>query len=56
MKSIHFLPTTPPTVAEANAWTNLPTDCTIYVPTGTLADYTTAANYPDPATYTYVEE
>lgn len=56
LKSIHFLPTTPPTVENANAWTNLPTDCIIYVPTGTLSAYTSATNYPDPATYTYVEE
>lgn len=56
MGEIHFLPTTPPTVADANAWTNLPTTCVIYVPTGTLADYQAATNYPDPATYTYVEE
>ena len=54
--SITFLPTTPPTVADATAWTNLPTTCEIHVPTGTLADYTAAANYPDPATYTYVED
>lgn len=56
MASITFLPTTPPTVDDANAWTNLPTTCTIHVPSGTLADYTAAANYPDPATYTYVED
>ena len=54
--AIHFLPTTPPTVSDANAWENLPTDCVIYVPTGTLSDYQAATNYPDPATYTYVEE
>ena len=53
---IHFLPTTPPTVANANAWNGIPTDCKIYVPTGTLSAYTSAANYPDPATYTYIEE
>ena len=53
---IHFMPTTPPTVANANAFTSLPTDCIIYVPTGTLADYTSATNYPSSGTYTYVEE
>lgn len=53
---VHFLPTTPPTVANANAWSGIPTTCTIYVPTGTLSAYTSAANYPDPATYTYIEE
>lgn len=56
LKEIHFLGTTPPTVDDSNAWTNLPTDCKIYIPTGTLADYTSATNYPDPATYTYIEE
>lgn len=52
---IKFKPETPPTVANINAWTNMPTDCIIYVPQGTLAAYTSATNYPDPATYTYVE-
>ena len=56
LAKIHFLPTIPPTVASAAAWTGIPTDCKIYVPTGTLSDYTSAANYPDPATYTYIEE
>lgn len=53
---IHFKPTTPPTVQNSNAWTNIPTDCKIYVPTGTLSDYTSATNYPSSSTYTYVEE
>lgn len=53
---IHFKPATPPTVANANAWTNLPTDCIIYVPAGSLAAYTSAANYPSSSTYQYVEE
>ena len=53
---IHFKPTTPPTVGNAAAWTNVPTDCVIYVPTGTLSAYTSAANYPSSSTYTYVEE
>ncbi len=52
---IKFEPTTPPTVANSNAWTNVPTDCKILVPTGKLNDYKTATNYPDPNTYTYVE-
>lgn len=51
-----FKPTTPPAVANSNAWTSMPTDCIIYVPSGKLTDYTTASNYPDPNTYTYVEE
>lgn len=53
---IHFKPSTPPTVANSNAWTNLPTDCKIYVPSGKLSAYTGATNYPSSSTYTYVEE
>lgn len=52
---LHFKGATPAT-ASSNALISLPTDCTIYVPAGTLSAYTSAANYPDPATYTYVEE
>lgn len=53
---IHFKPTSPPTVSNSNTWTSLPTDCKIYVPTGKLSAYTSASYYPDPNTYTYVEE
>ena len=53
---IHLKPTTPPTVGNAAAWSNVPTDCVIYVPTGTLSAYTSAANYPSSSTYTYIEE
>lgn len=56
LQEIHFEPTTPPTVANSNAWTSLPTTCTIYVPTGYLSNYTGASNYPSSSTYTYVEE
>lgn len=53
---IHFKPTTPPTFAASTVFGNLPTDCKIYVPTGTLSDYTSAANYPSSSTYAYIEE
>lgn len=53
---IHFKPTTPPTVSNSKAWSNIPTDCKIYVPAGTLAAYTSATNYPSSSTYTYIEE
>lgn len=53
---IRFEPTTPPTVANKNAFEGIPTDCVISVPVGTLVAYTTAANYPSASTYTYVEE
>lgn len=55
LSSVKFTSETPPTVANVNAWNNLPADCIIYVPHGTLSAYTSATNYPDPATYTYVE-
>jgi hypothetical protein len=54
--AIHFKPTTPPTVSNSNAWTSIPTDCKIYVPTGHLSAYTRASNYPSSSTYTYIEE
>ena len=53
---MHFLSTTPPTVSASSAFQNLQTDCKIYVPTGTLAAYTSATNYPSSSTYTYLEE
>lgn len=56
LSAIHFKPTTPPTVVNSNAWADLPTDCKIYVPTGSLSAYTSANNYPSSSTYTYVEE
>ena len=40
-----FKPTTPPTVANANAFNNLSSDLVVYVPAGTLADYQAASNY-----------
>jgi len=54
--AIHFERTTPPVVDASDAFSNLPTDCKIYVPTGYLTAYTTASNYPDSSTYTYIEE
>lgn len=52
---IKFTSETPPTVSSISAWSSIPTDCIIYVPQGTLATYTSATNYPDPAKYNYVE-
>lgn len=52
---IRFESTTPPTVANSNAFYSLPTDCIIYVPAGSLEAYTSATNYPSSNTYTYVE-
>lgn len=56
LHEIHFKPTTPPTVANSSAFTNIPPACKIYVPTGSLSAYTSATNYPSSSTYTYVEE
>lgn len=56
LKEIHFKRSTPPSVANSNAWTSLPTDCKIYVPSGKLSAYTGATNYPSSSTYTYIEE
>ena len=51
-----FKPSSPPTVNNSNAFSNLPTDCIIYVPSGKLTNYTTASSYPSSSTYSYVEE
>ena len=53
---IHFQSITPPSVDSNSAWTSIPTDCKIYVPTGTLSAYMSATNYPSSSSYTYLEE
>lgn len=57
---IHFLSTTPPTIASTNNFEGVPTDCIIYVPYSAdhsvLDAYTSANNYPSSSTYTYREE
>ena len=50
---IKFNSSTPAT-ASSNAF-GIPTDCIIYVPTGSLSDYTSKSNYPSSSTYTYIE-
>lgn len=55
LAEIRFEPTAPPTVSNSNAFASLPTDCKIYVPTGSLSAYTSATNYPSSSTYTYIE-
>lgn len=54
LEYIKFEGTTPPT-ATSSTFNTLLASCIIYVPTGTLTAYTTASNYPDPNTYTYIE-
>ena len=56
VSEIHFGSVTPPVLSGSNSFANIPTDCIIYVPSGSLDAYTSATNYPDPATYTYMEE
>lgn len=55
LRKIKFLGSTPPTCG-ANCFDNISTGCVISVPIGSLSAYTSAANYPDPNTYTYIEE
>ena len=51
MSEYHFLPTTPPTLANVNAFSNIQSDCTIYVPSAKLNDYKTAENWSTYASY-----
>ena len=48
MAEYHLKPTTPPTLSNTNAFTNIPADCVIYVPQGCLEAYQNATNW---ATY-----
>lgn len=45
MAEYHFLPTTPPTLANTNAFSAIQSDCIIYVPAGSLEAYQTATNW-----------
>jgi hypothetical protein len=47
----HLLPTTPPTLANKNAFNNIASDCIIYVPVGSLNAYKTATNWSTYASY-----
>lgn len=55
LAALVFKRSQPPSVLASSAFFYLPTDCKIYVPAGSLAAYTSATNYPDPNTYTYIE-
>ena len=48
--SVKFEKATPPTVQNSNAFSGIPTDCTILVKSYA---YLSASNYPSPSTYTY---
>ena len=41
----HFLPTTPPTLANTNVFSGILSDCKIYVPAASLSAYQTATNW-----------
>ncbi|HIY16030.1 MAG TPA: leucine-rich repeat domain-containing protein [Candidatus Intestinimonas stercorigallinarum] len=45
VKEYHLLPTTPPSLSNANAFNSIPSDCIIYVPVGSLEAYQTATNW-----------
>ena len=45
MSEYHFKPTTPPTLANSNAFQGIPSDCIIYVPRGSLSAYQQATNW-----------
>ena len=44
ISEIHLLPTTPPTI-QSNTFSNLPSDCIIYVPAASVEDYKAAENW-----------
>lgn len=54
IKYIKFFTQTPPTAGASGSF-KIPTSCVIMCPSGSLNDYKTATNYPNPANYTYVE-
>lgn len=45
MGEYHFLPSTPPTLASTNAFNDIQSDCTIYVPSASENAYKTATNW-----------
>lgn len=55
VKYIKFIPSTPPSLNSIADISNLAPNCILYVPTGSLSDYTSASYYPSSSTYTYVE-
>ena len=51
MTEYHFEPTTPPTLANKNAFNTIQSDCVIYVPAASLTAYQTANNWSTYANY-----
>ena len=54
MDYIKFIPSTPPTVQNSNAWTSVSTSTIIYVPALVSNLYMNGTNYPAKASYTYL--
>ena len=54
MDYIKFIGTTPPTVTNSSAWTNVSTSTVICAPMESISVYKTATNYPNPSSYNYV--
>ena len=51
MAEYHFKATTPPTLANVNCFTNIQSNCKIYVPQASLANYQAAENWSTYASY-----
>ena len=51
MAEYHIRPTIPPTLSNVNAFSNIPSDCVIYVPQGCLEAYQNATNWTQYADY-----
>jgi len=52
----HLKPTTPPELSDANAFDGIPSDCIIYVPSGSLEVYKAAKNWSAYAGYMREEQ
>ena len=51
MAEYHFKATTVPTLDNVDAFSNIQSDCVIYVPSSKLNDYKTAENWATYASY-----
>lgn len=51
----HFYGTTPPTMANTNVFSSIPSGCKIYVPSSAVNTYKTASNWSTYASYIYAE-
>ena len=51
MAEYHLLPVTPPTLSSTHVFDEIPADCIIYVPKGSLETYQTATNWATYADY-----